>query len=354
MANPTILVPAPHREPRRGGIKSVTGDFIPLERLGAAANIHYVSDGCVWPSLAPGLCWGADPGGDKSFGGMDIEDGIGGIFAQYVGVECFLGAGNDVEFTDRARRQLEYGEAHEIEAGFVAWAAGGAAAGTGAGIANAIAAAEEYADQHYIGAPVLLMSRHSAVLGDAANALDGDGIGGIWTINGSPVVATWLMPDDKIYVIGWPSVYASQIATAASHEIVQNREQALAERIYAMAVDCTFRAVVTITAPVGAGTQQNPPAEEDRLLTIGTVPGSPVAAGTDLSVHVHSNFAPAGEVNLSVADAATGPWTDLGEMTEVTDFEFISNFQTDGLAGTKFLKASADSTASPVIAVDIT
>jgi hypothetical protein len=71
----------------------------------------------------------------------------------------------------------------------------------------------------------------------------------VWTVNGTPVVATWLMPDDKVYVIGWPTVYASEIASAAGHALNTNREMAIAERIYAMAVDCGFRAVVTVTGP---------------------------------------------------------------------------------------------------------
>ena len=351
MANPKILVPAPHREPRRGGIKTVTGDFTHLERLGAAEQIEYVSDGCVWPSLAPGLCWGANPGGEKTFGGFDIENGIGSIFAQYVGVECWLGAGNDDEFTQRAVRQLEYGEAHEVEASLVAWAGAGTAAGSGAGIGGAIAAAEEYADQYYIGAPVILMSRRNASLGKSDGALEGDGLGAIWTVNGTPVVATWLMPDDKIYVIGWPTVYASDIASAAGHDITHNREMAIAERIYAMAVDCLFRAVVTVTAPVS--NPQNP--EEPEELTIGTVPGSPITHGTDITVNVYSNFAPSGEVNLFVADDAAGPWTDLGEMTEVNNFVYIAEYQTDSFSpgDVKYLKASTGSVVSPVIAIDI-
>lgn len=320
MSEPTVLVAAPRREPRRGGIKSITGDFIRTERLGAASKIHYISDGCVWPSNAPGLCWGASAPGDKTFGGMDVEDGVGSIFGQYVGVECYLGEGHEAEFMARARRQLEFGEAHEIEASFVNWAAGGSAAGSGVGVYNALAALEEYADQHYIGAPVILMSRRNAVLGDEDGVLHGDKQGGIWTINGTPVVSTWLMPDDKIYAIGWPSVYASDIVTAPSRNITQNREQALAERIYAMAVDCQFRAVATITAAV----QHEPDPDEPLEMNLGSIPSSPIPDGTDTTIIVQTNVAPQNEVVLWYAVNGGTP-VAAGEMTETGSHEFVWN-----------------------------
>lgn len=352
MANPKILVPAPHREPRRGGIKTVTGEFTHLERLGAAEQIEYISDGCVWPSLAPGLCWGADPGGNKTFGGFDIENGVGGIFAQYVGVECFLGAGNDAEFTQRAERQLVYGEAHEVEAALVAWAGAGTAAGSGAGIGAAIAAAEEWADQYYIGAPVILMSRRNASLGKSDGALEGDGLGAVWTVNGTPVVATWLMPDDKIYVIGWPTVYASDIASAAGHDLTHNREMALAERIYAMAVDCLFRAVVTVTAPVG----DDPDVPIGLELTIGTEPSSPIPDGTDTTITVHTNIAPSGgEVNLFYRING-GAWVDNGEMVEVDPLTYVETVDgTLSSAGDVVeLYGKSGSVVSPTIVINVT
>jgi hypothetical protein len=248
MGDPLITVPAPHREPRRGGIKQVTGEFTALPRLGAAAGIQYISDGCDWPSLAPGLCWGNVITGSKTLNGLDVEAGISPVFAQYVGVECYLGQGNDAEYSDRARRQLLATEEHEVEAALIGWAAGADVAGTADTVAEAVAKADEYADQKYIGAPVLIMSRFTAVMADAAGVLKGDDKGGMWTINGTPVIATWVAAAGTVTAIGWPTVYASEVIVNAAYNQTQNREMAIAERIYAVAVDCLFRGVVNITA----------------------------------------------------------------------------------------------------------
>lgn len=249
MADPLIYVDAPHREPRRGGIKSVTGEFQHLDRLGAAANVQYTAAGCVWPAVAPGLCWGTVTEGDKDFTGLATELGIASIFGQYFGVECYLGAGNDVEYADRARSHLANTEAHEVEAVLAGWAAGGVATG-GATLGSAVAGLDQYADQNYPGAPVMLLNRGTAVAARAAGVIrGGDQAGSLWTANGSPVVASWVVPAGKAYAIGWPTVYASDIGVVGARNLTQNKEMAIAERLYALTVDCQFRAVATFTAP---------------------------------------------------------------------------------------------------------
>ena len=249
MADPMVFVPPPPRKPRRGGIKAVVGEFVHLERLGAAANINYLSEGCSFPSLAPGLCWGADiPDGDKVAEGLPTETGIVPIFGQYTGVECFMGVGTTQDYSERAERLLQATEEHEVEAHLVGWANAGTAAGTGVGIKNAVAVAEEWADQKYNSLPVLIMSRSNAVLAGAEPVAFGDGLGVLWTINGTPILATWTAPNDKIYAVGWPTVYASDITTTVTRMLTQNTEMAIAERLYGLAVDCEFRAVVTVTA----------------------------------------------------------------------------------------------------------
>lgn len=253
MGDPLITVEAPHREPRRGGIKAITGEFTPLPRLGAAANIQYLSDGCEWPSVAPGLCWGNVTTGTKTLGGIDVETGIASVFGQYAGVECYLGEGNNAEYAARAERQLRATEEHEIEAVLIGWAEAGTVSGTATTVAEAIAKAEEYADQKYVGAPVLIMSRFMAVLGAAEGVLKGDGKGEIWTINGTPVITSWVSAENKITGIGWPTVYASEVVTNTAYNQTQNREMAIAERIYALAVDCLFRGVITVTLAAQQG-----------------------------------------------------------------------------------------------------
>jgi hypothetical protein len=165
-------------------------------------------------------------------------------------VECYLGEGNDTEYSARAERQLRASEEHEVEAALIGWAEAGTASGNATKVATAVALADEYADQKYIGRPVLIMSRFMAVIGDAEGVLKSDGDGNITTINGSPVVSRWVAAENKISVIGWPTVYASEVVVNAAYNQTQNREMAIAERIYAIAVDCLFRAVVTVTLAV--------------------------------------------------------------------------------------------------------
>jgi hypothetical protein len=250
MADPTVFVAAPHRETRRGGIKSL-GDFVTTPRLGAASNIDYLSNGCSFPSLTPAGCWTVGPvGPDKTIDGIDRGEGILTIFGQYAGVECFLGNDSADDYSERARHLLETGEAHEVEAALHVWADGTGETGTGAGIVAAVAAAEEYADQFYLGRPVILMSRSMAVQAGAADALGFDAEGKKWTANGTPVIASWTLPEDAIYVIGWPTVYVSDITVSVGRDWTHNTEMAIAERNYGIAVDCDFRYKVDVTEVV--------------------------------------------------------------------------------------------------------
>src|SRR5262245_1690704 len=106
MADPSIYVEDLARLPRRGGIKSVVGEFKPLPRLMAAGSIEWNDVGCDLPHPLPGLCWGSAPGGDKEFDGY--TDNSTPTFGGYAGVECWLVAGSD--YDAQARRQLELGE----------------------------------------------------------------------------------------------------------------------------------------------------------------------------------------------------------------------------------------------------
>lgn len=248
MADPIVLVDAPTRPPRRGGIKSIIGSFQRVDRLGAAANVQYLSEGCAFPSLAPGLCWGVQVPGDKSTDGIDVTNGIATIFGQYAGVECFLEVGSERDYARRAEAVLERGEHSEIEAVLSTWASGGTDVGTG-DIIEAVALADQYADQSYIGLPVIMMNRANAVRAAAAGAIEGNREGDSWTINGTPILASWVVPETDVYVIGWPTVYVSETTTTQTQHLVTNREMAIAERLYGVTVDCLFRGVATVGTP---------------------------------------------------------------------------------------------------------
>lgn len=324
MADPTVLVPTPNRPARKGGIKSIVDGFVTTERLGAAANIQYLSEGCAFPSVAPGLCWGNVITGDKTPDGIEVINGITSIFGQYAGVECFLDAASTRDYEERARRVLERGEDSEIEAVLVGWADAGTVVGTGAGVANAIAAAEEWADQKYIGLPVIIMSRSLAVKGNALGALDTyDSSGKIWTPNGTPVLASWTAPEDKIFVIGWPTVYVSDFEVNVARNLPTNVEMAIAERLYGVAVDCGFRAEVTVTAVVGEDPPDEDP-EENLTILLGSIPSSPIPDGSDATIIAQTNVTPQNEVFLWFS-VNGDPAILAGEMTQTQTHEFVWN-----------------------------
>lgn len=245
MADPNVFVSPPRREPRRGGIKSL-GAFVRTERLGAAARVEYISEGCTFAALAPGLCWGTVITEDKTPDGIDTLTSIATIFGQYAGVECFLGVDSEADYRRRAENLLEASEAHEVEAVLRTWADGAAVGGTGTDITEAIALAEEQADQFYIGGPVLLMSRANAVRASADGSVTGNREGEIWTIHGTPVIASWVVPEDAIYAIGMPTVYVSDVTTTVANDLTTNREMAIAERLYGVVVDCDYRNKISI------------------------------------------------------------------------------------------------------------
>lgn len=249
MAGPNVFVSPPQRQPRKGGIKSVIGEFTTTERLGAGAGIEWISQGCDLPKAAPGLCFVPNPvTGDKEFGGIDR--GAGPIFGLYAGIECFLGPNSD--YDQRARDLLSEGEGRGVEEVLWEWAAAtGGAALPATSLVDAIAQAEESADSYYVGGPVMIMSRRVAVWARSVGALFGGTAwdGDLWTANGTPVIATAAASDSQLSIMGWPTVYTSDMTVINAVDQTHNKEMAIAERIYAIAVDCAFIFTYAVTAP---------------------------------------------------------------------------------------------------------
>jgi hypothetical protein len=248
MAGPRITVPSPERKPRKGGIKSVVGEFQSLPRLAVAEALQWVADGCELPKLAPGLCYAEVPvEGPKEFEG--IGQGTGPIFALYAGVHCFLGP--DTDYDTRAAALLAGGEDRGVEEALWEWLGTKSVPGAAVGIVDAIATLEEYADEAYVGQPVITMSRRAAVYARAAKALLGnEETGELWTANGTPVIATGAAGEDAVYISGWVTVYGSSVTTIQAHDPVVNQEMAIAERVYGIAVDCEFVFAQAFTIPV--------------------------------------------------------------------------------------------------------
>lgn len=283
MAEPKVFVSPPVRKPRKGGIKSVVGEFVSTARLGAANAIQWISDGCEFPKAAPGLCYSPVPvTGDKEFDGID--HGSGPIFGLYQGVKCFLGP--DADYDARARQLLEQGEARGVEE--VLWEYANSAGGTGPAQTSwpaVIGQMEEAADTLYVGQPVIMLSRFAAVQARAAKALFGDEeTGRLWTANGTPVIASAAASDTVAVVMGWPTVYASDVTVVTVIDHAVNQQMALAERIYALAIDCEWALHYAVNIPAGAArcvytkvTQTLPAAEitytrEGDVVTVHVVP----------------------------------------------------------------------------------
>lgn len=320
MADPMAFVAPPRRPARRGGIKAVVGEFVAQERLGAAAGIQWISQGCTFPKSAPGLCYQpAPPTGDKTFEG--VEWGSGPIFGLYEGVQCFLNEESD--YDARARALLEAGEDRAIEDEL--WKFADTIDAVAPGTLSIIAAvgwAEEAADSNYLGQPVILMSRTNSIRAAAESILGFDRDGNIWTPNGTPVLASGEFPDGFIMVIGWPSVYVSPFVVTRGMDWRVNQEMAIAERIYGLAIDCNFAGKITVAAPA---TQQQPNDPEEPLdMILGSIPSSPIPDGTDTTIIVQTNVVPTAEVFLHYS-VNGGPDTTAGEMTQTNPHEFVWN-----------------------------
>jgi hypothetical protein len=345
---PNIFVEPPRRNPRKGGIKSVIGDFVSVDRLPVGAGIEWISEGCDFPKAAPGLCYVPNPiTEDKVANG--IERGAGPIFGLYAGVECFLGV--DTDYHTRAEALLSQGEGRGVEE--VLWEYGMSVGGTGPAQTSWVAAigqADEAADTLYVGRPVIMLSRFAAVQARAAKALFGDEEGNLWTANGTPVIASAAAPDNALIVFGWITVYASSLIATTVPNPVVNQEMALAERAYGIAVDCNFALHYAVT--VAVSDPQNP--DVPLALQIGTQPSSPIPDGTDVTVTVQSNE-PVEEVNLWYRINGGG-WTDNGEMTEINSQEFVENLDgTLANPGDVFdLYAKSGTTTSPTITIEVT
>lgn len=251
-----LQVPAPTRRPRQGGIKSVIGEFTLEPRLAAvnqAGGIAWEDSGCALPSTTRAACYD-DVVADApfTFDGVNMYTSIGDPFAGYAGVECFLGGDDDAAgpYVQQAEKLLLAGEDRYVESHLWGWAVAAASPGTATTIAGAVALAEEDADANYVGQPVLLMSREASILAAAARVIRREN-GVVMTINGTPVIATGSAPSGdvgKIMAIGMPAVFASPVLANRAPYLEKNQDMAIAQRVYAIGVDCNYRHAVAVSS----------------------------------------------------------------------------------------------------------
>jgi hypothetical protein len=248
MANPTIFVEAPRRRPRKGGIKAVA-NFVSAPRMFAAERMEWIAEGCTFPKDAPGLCWGEVIEAEKETEGVDIgESGL--IFAAYAGVACY-DLGSAADFEARARRLLEGGEYKSLEdvlayvlgtvdptpSDYPTWVA-------------AIGEAESLADSVYPGMPILTMSRSDAVAAFEADVLVSGPDDLLYTPNGSPVLASGALDNGTFWISGDITVWQSEITATTVTTPTVNTAMALAERAYAIGIDCDFVRAYSVTPVV--------------------------------------------------------------------------------------------------------
>lgn len=243
-AGPTLQISPPLRVSRRGGIEAVA-DFRTNDRLGAAAGVSFQSDGCAFPQESQHLCYVDGTPVSKTFAGVDIIDGIVDPFVIYAGSRCFMGPNPD--FAERALRTLKEGRYFRIEQKLGTWLAGGTALSAADSIAQAIANVEQALDSQHLGEGIIVMSSHDAVLAGSERALFEGPDGLPTTINGTRVLVSGAFAPGVIYGSGAIVVEESAPETFEALQVENNTHWAMAEQIFALAVDCAYRVKSTVT-----------------------------------------------------------------------------------------------------------
>lgn len=239
-------VTAPQRQPRVGGIKSVVS-FTDEPRLGHEKELAWEGSDCGFPHTTRAGCTDEIvAAADKEFDGSFQFSTIVAPFAQYKGVQCFLGGDEDgPSYEEQAKAALELAEDREIEAKLWAWVEDATDAATSVDLVAALAAVEQEADADYVGAPLILMSRADAVQLKAKGVLEIRENGTLHTASGNRVLASSSFAVGAVGAVGWPAVYASPVLSGRAPHHTQNLDMALAERVYTIGVDCEYRIIRT-------------------------------------------------------------------------------------------------------------
>lgn len=255
MAAPMVTVATPPRTPRLGGIATVANIITVSDHL-------FFADGVEWPAAPCGFvletatdCWGQnvnDPEEDRpekdldngfSYAESGLQDPI------YFGVECFTGSGED--FDARARQGLEEaGDRYFEKRAYINLTTTATALTDAADLVEAVAALEDFLDDveedGYIARPVIWVNRGDAVRLAAAYALFPDGVGGLTTANGTPVIASSEFEAGTLFGTGQPTVFVTDIAVNRALDQTVNREMAIAERTFAIGFDCDIAAKIAV------------------------------------------------------------------------------------------------------------
>lgn len=241
----TLTVEAPAREPRVGGITKVAA-VVQVDRLTAApgGKVSYIGAPCGFPLPARGLCWvdDADQPEAKDGDGIEILDAAVGIRPLYAGVRCFAGTDND--FAERAREVLDFGKDRSMEEALNEWASAATTTIAGDTLVEKVANADEILDNDYIARGVILMNRGDVIRAKGAAVIELDALtGALATVNGTPVLSTAKVPAGTVHAVGSIAVLlqrGNDIGAIINPKT--NNEWAIAEDVFAVIVDCNFRA----------------------------------------------------------------------------------------------------------------
>lgn len=248
MADATHYVEPPRRSPRSGGIRTVA-EFRPADsRLSLGGIVEYTSPGCGFTVGEVELCYPSPMGdqAEKTRSGISTLEGIIPAFGAYAGVECWAG-GSDFEAD--ARRLLADGVDRALEARLNTWIAADTVGSTLDSWVEAVAVSDDWADDHYVGLPVLLMNRGDAVRAHGLRVLESDGTGRLWTPNGTPVMASAAFTAGTIASIGGITVLEGAVTAFTANRWELNKEYAIAEQVFAILVDCNYLETWDVTVP---------------------------------------------------------------------------------------------------------
>lgn len=246
MADATHYVEAPRRSPRRGGIRAVAEVRSGSDRLALGGVLEYTSPGCGIAVGEVELCYPSPMAeqAPKTREGIETLDGIAPVFGVYAGVECWLG-GSDFEAD--ALRLLDQGADRAIEDALNTWLQAATPGAAQATLTDAIAAADNAADGAYPGLPVIILNRGDAEKAFAAQAIQGDGTGNLWTANGTPVLSSSQITAGKVAVTGALTVEEGPRGSFLTENLTLNKQFAIAEQVFGILVDCEYVATFPVT-----------------------------------------------------------------------------------------------------------
>lgn len=330
MTIPLTVIDAPPRSPR----PNTSLDVLPVHDV---SNEHFVgytfqADPCAFPNLLPKDCYiqvGTTAGTPKSFGDTGNEV-VTQVFGVYQGIECFLNGGIS-DFVALAERVLENGEYRVVDGALTAALAAAAVATTPAtttSIVQAIAVLEQYLSDQIPGQGYIFLGPIAATYAASQNLLIRNMDGSLETYLGTPIVVLSEPSMGNVaYASGPVNIWRGPVTTVDVPEVTKNMGRALAERLYSLAIECKVYKI-TFTQPAPPASQQGPEPEPGTplVMTLGSIPSSPIPDGTDTSIIVQTNVSPTAEVILHYSING-GPDVTAGEMTQVDTHEFIWNVE---------------------------